>query len=410
MLPDVYFYNPTCEIAVANGSENYMPKNLLRQMEYDLDLLPAYFANNEDILLVQKYPDPYFLESLHKAGLNDFNLLLLGEALKDPVFLSSPKGFLKPWGWSPAMHKLFSPLKPSCSREYLDSPVAQWNSVHKHLYSRKMAGELLRRILESSNYKFFIPLDEITRVCVSHEEICSLQKKWTQVIVKSPWSSSGRGIQILRPGEYNQTNFQVISGFLRQQGYVTVEPFYNKVQDFSFQFYSKGNGQVEFLGICFFNTGKSGRFAGIYLEEIPFHLDPSLVSFLSDHLKYLQKQLNAALNESLYSSGYQGWIGIDSMIYKEKKGNFMIQPCLEVNCRYTMGAIALAFRKKLEEESGGFFNVLYRRGGELQPFYKEQKLKNPLQMENNKITKGFLSLTPVTDRTNFGASLTVYRR
>jgi hypothetical protein len=407
MTPDIYFYNPTCEIAVANGSENFMPKSLLRRMEYDLDLLPAFFALPKDVILVQKYPCSRFLDSLTEAGLPPFKLRQLDESLNDSAFLSEPKGFLNPWGWSPAMHKLFAPLKPSCSSEYLNSPMAQWDPVHKELYSRKAGSELLSNILTNSNYTFFTPLDEMPQICTSHEEIYALQQKWNHVIVKAPWSSSGRGLQVLRPGEYNRTNYQVISGFLSHQGYVMAEPYYNKVQDLSFQFYSKGNGQIEFLGIGSFKTDKSGRYSGSYIEEIPQYVELSLKDFLIDHLDETKKCLERALQNSPYSLQYQGWLGVDSIVYKSEKNAFMIQPCIEVNCRYTMGTISLAFRKRLAEGSRGFLSIIYRKEGELQQYFTEQKLRNPLIIEENKVVKGFLSLTPVADDTVFGAYLVV---
>lgn len=406
MIPDIYFYNPTCEIAVANGSESFMPKNLLRRMEYDLDILPAYFALSTDITLVQKYPDKKFLDSLLKAGLHPFKLHLLDEGLRDPVFISEPKGFLLPWGWSPAMHKLFAPLKPFCSPDYLNSPVARWNSIHKELYSRKAGRELLGNILTNSTGHFFTPLDELPQICTSHEEIHALQKKWNHVIVKAPWSSSGRGLQVLRPGEYNRSNYQVISGFLNHQGYVMAEPYYTKLQDLSFQFYSRGNGQVEFIGICSFKTDQSGRYAGSYIEEIPQHAEPSLRDFLSDHLDETKKCIEKALQNSPYSLHYQGWLGVDSIVCKAND-DFLIQPCIEVNCRYTMGTIGLAFQKKIAEGSYGFLSILHRKEGELQNYFQEQKLINPLVIDDGKIIKGFLPLTPVAIDTVFGAALLI---
>lgn len=375
-------------------------------MEYDLDLLPAFFAQPKDVVLVQKYPDANFLDSLLEAGLYRFNLHLLDESLRDPNFISEPKGFLKPWGWSPAMHKLFAPLKPSCSQEYLNSPVAFWKPDYKELYSRKAGRELLNYILRNAAYDFFTPLDELPQICNSHEEVYSLQQKWNHIIVKAPWSSSGRGVQVLRPGEYNRTNYQVISGFLNHQGYVIAERYYPKVQDLSFQFYSKGNGQIEFLGICSFKTDKSGRYAGSYIEEIPRHAEPSLKDFLSDHLDETRKCVERALQNSPYSLEYQGWLGVDLIVYRINE-KFMVQPCIEVNCRYTMGTISLAFRQKLTEGSFGFLNILHGKGGELQNYFSEQKLRNPLVVEDHKIIRGFLPLTSLSGETMFGAALLV---
>lgn len=406
MNPDIYFYNPTCELAVANGSENYMAKSLLRKMEYDLDFLPAFLSGSEDITLVKKYPDEYFLNSLAEAGFGPFNLMLAAESLKDPLFISKPKGFLRPWGWSPSMHKLFAPLKPSCDPEFLNSPAAQWRPVHKELYSRREGRELLKRML-GQNTDWTTSLADLPRVCTSHEQIQELQQKWKTVFIKAPWSSSGRGLQVLRPGEYNRSNRQVIEGILSHQGYVMVEPKYNKLLDISFQFYSGGNGKVDINGVCSFMTDASGRYSGSYLEEFPADLEPSLRDFIDEHLEITKNLIFNHLNGSRYALEYEGWLGIDAMVYLTEGGQFKIQPCLEVNCRYTMGAIVLALRKRLAKDSSGTFKIVHQKGGLLPDFFTKMKKESPIVIEEGKIIRGFLPLTPACGDTLFGAYLNV---
>jgi len=415
MNPNIYYYNPTCELAVANGSENFQATALLRKFEYDLDILPAILGLPNDIILVQKMPFQQFKDELINAGFEISKPLLLNVSLDDPSFVAIPKGFLSPWGWSPAVHKLLAPLKPSCSDKLHQSPIAQWKSVHRELYSRKQGCELLKTIVTNSDYNWMLPSEELPVICTTHHEIIDLQNRWGRVVVKSPWSSSGRGLQILYQGEYNQSNRQVISGFLNQQKYVVVSPWHNKKFDFSLQFFSNGDGSIEFRGLSSFITDKSGRYVGSYIEEIPGNLNQGVKDFLEEHVDAIQQLLFKALTESPYSTEYYGWIGVDLIVYdSEGFGNLrsqeqlMIHPCLEVNCRYTMGSISLALRDHLTEGSSGIFQIKYGKEGQFMSFCEEMKDKEPLLVRNEKIIKGFLPLTPPLADSLFGAYVNVY--
>ncbi len=47
IFPDIFYFNPTCEFAVANGSPNWQPNKLLKKMEDDLSVLPLFFGKKE---------------------------------------------------------------------------------------------------------------------------------------------------------------------------------------------------------------------------------------------------------------------------------------------------------------------------------------------------------------------------
>ncbi|MCX6238687.1 MAG: hypothetical protein NTY07_14180 [Bacteroidia bacterium] len=407
MKPDIYFFNPTCELAVANGSMNFMASAQLRRFENELSTLPGIFAGPEDIILTDRIPAQKFTDQLESAGFRLPTFKETESALSDPVFLSGEKGFLYPWGWSPAAHKLLSPLKSGCCPEFLDSPVAEWHEIHRELYSRKSALTILQHIINEQNSDILLPYSDLPEICTSHEQIIALQQKWGKVVVKAPWSSSGRGLQILRPNEYNRTNRQVITGFLKQQGFVVVEPWHNKVHDLSFQFFSFGNGIIEYRGLTSFSTDHLGRYVGNFIQELPPDLTPELNEFLHENLPNVKQALLQELTSSNYSTDYYGWLGVDALIFESSDENLKIHICLEINCRFTMGAIALSLRTHLEERSIGKFRITNGKEGYFAQFCKEMMNKEPLIVESGKIVSGFLPVTPTSPESSFGAYISV---
>ena len=407
MKPDIYLFNPTCELAVANGSANYMAPAQLRKFEDELSTLPWILASSRDIIVVDKMPAQQFTDQLETAGFRLSNFLPLESALSDATFITTEKGFLLPWGWSPAAHKLLSPLKTACSPEFLNSPVAEWGNVHRELYSRKSALTILQRITNENHSEHILSFTDLPEVCTSHEQIIALKHKWGKVVVKAPWSSSGRGLQILRPNEYNQTNRQVITGYMKQQKFVIVEPWHNKVLDLSFQFFSFGNGKIDYRGLTTFSTDLSGHYIGNYLQELPPDLAPELKEFLSENLDDVKTALHQELASSNYSTDYYGWFGVDAIIFRSPDGKLKFHPCLEINCRFTMGVIALSLRSHLADQSVGEFRITHGMGGHFTQFCDEMRSTEPLITDNGKIVSGFLPLTPSLPENGFGAYIRV---
>jgi hypothetical protein len=394
MLPDIYYYNSTCELAIANGDINYQPPKLLKEFENELGVLPLYFAKKNDVILLNDLPPASFTDSLANAGFVIPNLVNIEDAKQNVDLVSSPKNFLFPWGWSPAAHKELGIFKNSCSSIFKKSPVYKWSEKQKQIYSKKTGVEVFERLLKR-NEKEWLPLvSELPEVCTSHSSIEKLQKRWGRVVVKSPWSSSGRGLQFLREGEYNKTNSQVISGFLKQQGYVIVSPWHDKLTDLSFHFYTKGNGEVDYCGQAVFITDKAGKYQGNYILPQPKSINNELKEFLKDKVPEVEKMLKTAIEESLLSSSYYGWMGVDAIVYEDENNNLKINPCLEINCRFNMGAMTLKLREHIAKGSYGEWRVSYGEKGNFARESKELQQKYPVVMEAGKIKEGYLALSP----------------
>jgi hypothetical protein len=411
MLSDVYLFNPTNELAIANGDPNYMPPRRLFQFEKELSTLPMFFASGSDVVLVAKIPSPAFIAYWQETGKEIPRFLREEEALEEPVFLQEPKGSLNPWGWSPAVHKRLASLKESCSPAFKNSPMAHWRAGMRDLYSRKAAAGILMNLLKNAGTNdWLLPENDTPVVCFNLGEITRLQSGSRKLVVKSPWSASGRGIQMLRANELNQSNRQVISGFIRQQGYVMVEPFLNKVADVSLQFYSEGEGTVDFRGQSSFLTDTSGRYQGNYIEELPPGLSEDETRFLKEHLPIVRHLLEETLSGSDFTEEYRGWLGVDLLLYRDEINSLRIHPCLEINCRYNMGALTLQLRDLISPESTGQWAINYGQPGEVNREMKAQMLRSPVHMADGKMVSGILPMIPPADDSSFSVWLNVEHR
>ncbi len=144
---NIFLFNPTCEYAVANGNTSWQPNRLLQKMEYDLSALPLYLAGENDYIITEYLPSDNFLNSIKKLKPDIPGFIPKNEINK----VNIPVNNLLPWGWSPAAHKLLSPLKSNCSSEFMNSPIFSWTANHKEIYSKKFACNILNGYYQRLN-------------------------------------------------------------------------------------------------------------------------------------------------------------------------------------------------------------------------------------------------------------------
>ncbi len=70
MAGELFYFNPTCEMAIANGSATYTPPKHLEKFRNDLSILPIYFGDSQDVVLIDGTVPKEFLERLKNIGWN----------------------------------------------------------------------------------------------------------------------------------------------------------------------------------------------------------------------------------------------------------------------------------------------------------------------------------------------------
>ncbi len=405
-FPNIYLFNPTCEFAIANGNSNWHPNRLLQIMEDNLSILTLYFSCKNDIVLVENPPSKKFLESLMKIKAEIPRFEIKNAALNNQKILTLPKNKLLPWGWSPAAHKLLFPFKESCSPEFKNSPVFNWKAEHKEITSRKFASKILKQVIAKCSADYIIPSDLAPKVCTSQTDIEEAIQEWGNIMIKAPWSSSGRGLQPITKTPVHQKIWEKVMGIINEQGYVMVEPFLNKKIDLSLQFEIQ-KGKVEFLGVSRFYNNKKGQYNGNYLNGWPTDTEKELVDFAGLAPKSVLQLLINELESSKMAYHYEGVFGVDMLVYSDKNHLLKINPCLEINMRHTMGLLAIRVEKFLMEGSQGIFSTFFQPGKSFKTFTREMEKNYPITISQNKIKSGFLALTDSTDESQFGAYILV---
>lgn len=406
LLPNIYLYNPTCEYSIANGSANWQPNQILQKMESDLSALPMFFAKENDYVLVDKIPSQEFIALLKKIYINFPNFILKNDALKNQDFITLSKNKLLPWGWSPSMHKFLSPFKKSCSIHFEQSPVFNWQAEHREISSRKFALELLQQLQSNIKTDFIIPLELQPKICITKKEFETAIQKWGTVMIKAPWSSSGRGLQPITKTPVHQKVWEKIMGVVKEQGYAIAEPYLNKVLDVALLFELK-KGKVKYLGTSNFSTNKNGQYQGNYLNGWPVSIEKKVLDFADFIIPIIREPITEVIETSIMATHYEGVFGIDTLIYSDEENSLRINPCLEINVRHTMGLLSLRLETLINKNKKGMFSTYFQPGKSFYTFSKEMNKKYPLKILGNKIDSGFLALTEPANNSLFGAYILV---
>lgn len=289
---NLFVFNPENDMALADGHPGYTPPARIQQMRRELWWLPQWWAEEDDIVW----------DGEARLDLPDDTTIL-------------------PWGWSPMLcHQL---QKAGVKASLLPSPDELEHI--RQLSHRQTAVSLLQELHDN------LPLDGHLAgrsvICRSIEEAEAAVDSFGQALLKSPWSSSGRGLM-----QADGTAWKAWADrILEAQGSVVVEQFLHKVSDFALEFWLDGKGGVEYKGLSLFYTNERGAYLGNWVAP-----EGQKLAWLAQYipLPYLQ-EIRRWWEERLSRFDYEGPVGIDMMLAQEG-----ICPCIEVNWRWTMGLVS----------------------------------------------------------------------
>ena len=340
----LHIFNPEHDLALASNLRQFTAPHAGRQLRSDLSFIPALWADEGDLVLVDDI-DNARDKVRHLGGdlvdkVEFITKVQLAHFIKTE-FLDS----VHPWGWD---------LSLKGELEHIGIPEialpcdAILNKV-RALSSRQWAAEHLQ-----SGVRFV----------QSVAEVKSLVREWGKAVIKAPWSSSGRGVRFVSADEFREgcdyPSFERwVGNMIYRQGGVTVEPYYNKVMDFGMEF-EMVDGKVLYRGLSLFDTIKNAYSGNVLcpedkkVEMMARYVSPERLLQIRQHV--------IDVMEPALKGIYSGPFGVDMMIYAKEQNlpafdgassdvqdDFGVNECIEVNLRRTMGHVAIDLADYLQK-------------------------------------------------------------
>lgn len=358
-------YNPSNDMALAAGVRQYTPTKPIVEMERKQAHFPEEWAETGDVVLTDWEHTNY--EALTRTA---------GTEL-----------IPAPWGWSASIKHRLSKfgvpdrLMPSDDQlmkwrelsnrqfaaDYIQTFLAEWkkqsinpthtNDAHQH------HNEMAFPPLVGHHMRYYTDAGDIINAPHPHP-----------FIIKSPWSSSGRGIFVVHPtstgscdnphslqqagsksserknnaacNEQQAIDAQTASrlhSLVDKYGGFLMDVFYEKTLDWALEYQIHENGTVDFLGYSVFDALENGRYGGNIIAsqaDLKIRIADAIGTPCALETIDALQQLHAKRLQDNLSGVYQGYVGIDLMVVQTASGR-AIHPCVEINLRMTMGIVAI---------------------------------------------------------------------
>ncbi len=382
---NLFFFNYSHDLALANGCSNYILPRHVVMLERDLMPLAAFCAQRDDVVVVDK--------GLTAACRDFYGSICRDVGFADLSGLHEIKGNLRPWGIDRRLQREL--LKSGFSCNFCSDDIDNLYRLSSRLVASRVLAQLRRQLPE-------LPLCGQSVACHTETEIRQAVAAHPSTLLKAPWSGSGRGLrfassQIVPPVSGWCTNI------LQTQGAVMVEPLYYKVTDLAAEFFAEPTGAVHYAGLSVFQTTERCTYLGnvvapqSMLEQMAFA--GIGVSVYREVVGSLERLL-----EDCIAKRYTGPLGVDMMICRDREG-LKLHPCVEINMRSTMGILSLSLERLVSEQCTAQFLMRYEHTAEALRAYAAA-LEPPCLDAKGRLLSGCLPLVPILPDTRYLAWLT----
>ncbi len=344
--PNVFSFNPACEQEVARGAAGGTPTKWLKALERDYAPLMLFLARQDDVVLAPRRPSLDYLVGLRRLGI-ELPEFIEGADAVEQLEARGVSG-VRPWGWTPETLARFSPLLKAEGWPRVGSDCMQ------KLYSKELAVELMRAFAaEHSELATVLGVGALAGVfCVDEQSVqahaSALLGAHEWVVLKAPWGTSGRGMCRVNDWDgRSESEVGWLQRTLHAQGGVVVEPWLDRVCDFSLQFDVGDEGARARPRLTRPLVDRRGQYRGHVLGRPLAGLEPRVLRAIQGdggRAPSMLKALESAgrfVARRLSELGFRGSCGIDALVYREGV-ELRLKPIVEINARSTMGCVALA--------------------------------------------------------------------
>ncbi|MBI1347376.1 hypothetical protein GC163_13940 [bacterium] len=292
----------------------------LRRLNAELATSWLAIADDGDILWTPESIEQEFWEQCASVGLPRLQTVT--------QFADIPADAeLVPWGWTSAL----SHLAQQRAQIVIDPQII------RRANSRRWSMDLEQSWnvgLEGSQ-----TITDLSAVETAVAQFPGLLTKW---VIKAEFGMSGRE-RLLGYGPLTAALRPWFTKRQRADGVVFFEPWVQRIAEAGILFDIVDTG-VQFVGVAEMLPTSQGQYAGSI-----FHQTDSA----HDWSPAIEIATQAA--ERLHQQGYRGPLGIDAMWYRDDSGAVRCRPLQDVNARWTMGRLALGWRRHFTSIRFGYW-------------------------------------------------------
>lgn len=344
----IHIFNPEHDISLANGMKRVTPPHAARQLRHDLGFIPALWAHDGDMVLVEdKAHAERAYDRVRQAASRITGMKSGDVSFIDPSDLRGiTADSVSPWGWDYSVRASLATSIVNPEVLPSDESLADIS----RLSHRRTAATLLPLLQFPGTIGSAV-------CCTSRDEV--IEALWNaggDAVFKAPWSSSGRGVRFVTRSIDNHTMRWVIN-ILKKQHAIMVEPRYRRVIDFGMEFESHGDGTAAYSGLSLFTTANGAYTGNVLATES--RKSEKLSRYVSADLLANIRSVVCSRAFSALTTSYRGPFGIDMMVVASPdRDGFLVHPCVEINLRRTMGHLALSLSPS-DDDIEGVMQVVY---------------------------------------------------
>lgn len=291
---NIYIFNPEHDLCLANGDRNFVPPlSALAFARSGVGAMRIIYGDDAVVIAADDY-----------------------KSWRQEKPYAEIDGVV-PWGWN-------KQLKQTLLRQ----------GMEQNILPDDMKLETIRKLQHRT---IILPLQSHAWCCNSVDEVRRVLAKNGSIVLKAPWSGSGRGIRWV-DDNLSQNDISWINKIVSMQRCVIAEKRHQVTHDFALEYFIEDR-KVHFVGYSLFETQSGVYRCNILLpdEDICGILQiPD--SFKSRLAKWL---------ELFIAQKYDGYVGVD--MYKTSSGEFFVS---EMNLRHTMGLVAHQYLLRHPEACG----------------------------------------------------------
>lgn len=403
--PSVFVFNPFTEGRIAQG-KSFTPVKHQAQLARDLAALPMFLCRQDDIVLVEERPAVEFLSGLKQAG---FALPEFVERKRVASLTQRKLGRLRPWAWGPDSVELLAPLFPSLTGESRTAECS-FNAGIGQLYSKAWSASFLRSFLRSHARRDedtalnLCPLKEVgvgvNTLDAAVDAIAAIRARGHhRVVVKQAFGLAGHNALRLWEPELLESQRRWLEKSLQGGGQVVVEPWLERLADFSMQFEMEASG-LRLRGYTGLVTDARGQFlANTAAANFARALPPTVLACFREvpgaaaALRATMEAVGRDLETELRAVGYRGPVGVDAFVYRDAEGHARLKPVVEINPRFTMGRLTLELMQCVVPGASGKFRLVNaatlraENVGDFASYARRLAEQQPLRLEGEPVPR-----------------------